>query len=222
MGVLCRVITEIKKRFDKFIAGDESALHPNLRGVAFNLVLRTATPSTADPVYNQIHSIYKTSVIADQKLAALGALGVCPFEAQIQRTLALALNTEEVRSQDIMYPLSALVKENPNTSHTRAILFPWVKANWKALHERYHSSLSLLGRCFQISVEDLVGEEDISVVQAWVDCKGIDDGEKEMRLKEIKGISRSIQQSLEKVKASTAWVRRDVTAIEAWVKDLKA
>lgn len=59
--------------YTKFIGGDNTALTPNLRGVAYAVVARTSTDPEA--VYAQVMHIYKTAKSNDQKLVALGSLG---------------------------------------------------------------------------------------------------------------------------------------------------
>lgn len=213
------VIAELSKRFEKYVAGDQSALHPNLRGVAFGSVLRNvAAGEPAQKAYEAVLKIYKETQVVDQKLIALGALGHCPHEEQILQTLQLSINPDLVRPQDIMYPLSTLVRDNTNSAFIRPYMIGWFKQHWQTFYDRYHSSLSLLGRTLSISVENSVGEDVVKDIESWVSASGESDEKKAEREKQLKGIDRSIQQCLEKVRGNTKWVERDAEGVAQWVR----
>lgn len=216
------VVNEVQRRFEKFVKGDESALNPNLRGVAYSLVLRNVPEGqAAEAAYNAVLKIFKEAPTVDQQLAALASLGSCPHEAQIERTLELALDANVVRPQDIIYPLGTLSRDNPNADFVRQRIWKWFVANWDALYERYHSSLSLLGRCLSASREEAIGETYAQELENWVSGKGETDEVKRKRKEETKGITRNITQVLEKMRCNSAWVHRDHEDVAKWFKELK-
>ena len=63
--------SEARARFDRFLSGDSSAIHPNLRGVVYSLVIRNGGRAEFD----QVLGLYQKFTVPDQKLSALGALG---------------------------------------------------------------------------------------------------------------------------------------------------
>lgn len=98
------IIDEAKKRFQKYISGDTSAIHPNLRSAVFRIAVKFGGRSEYDAVRNE----WKTSTSIDGKEITLRALG------QIQDTETLLPDFlkflfTNVATQDTHYGASALV-----------------------------------------------------------------------------------------------------------------
>jgi aminopeptidase 2 len=101
------VVEESKKRFQQFLAGQEDAIHPNLRGAIFSIVLQHGGAAEFDNVLK----LYRETTVADQKVVALAALGSTASDDLLKRALDVSLS-EDVRPQDIHYVLNA-VASNP-------------------------------------------------------------------------------------------------------------
>ncbi|CAG8794015.1 13973_t:CDS:10, partial [Dentiscutata erythropus] len=78
------VVNESHRRFKLFIKGDESALHPNIRGAVYEIVL---IHGGGEEEFEAILNLYKTGKIADQRIIILSALGHAQQENLIQRAL---------------------------------------------------------------------------------------------------------------------------------------
>lgn len=165
-------IKELSRRFDAFIQGDESALQPNLRGIAY----ACASKHTSDPktVFNDLIHIYKTAKASDQKLVALGALGSTASLDIAQTILNEFALTEQVRSQDIMYPLSGLIGEYKDQCVIRPMMWKWVLKNWDFIYKKYLPTPSLLAAILQICIRCNLGEEFIQTIQDWRKSDGLD------------------------------------------------
>jgi len=121
-----KVIDEAMRRLELFIKGDNEILNPNIRKLAYTLALGNTTGERAEKFYDDIFKIYQTSEIADQRLVALRSLGTAKDSKLIQRTLELAMNTELIRLQDIMYCMASLTIDNPNVRETRPATWKWM------------------------------------------------------------------------------------------------
>jgi len=101
--------------FGKFAAGDKKAIHPNIRGSVYAIVLEDGgekevrfgmillEPETNQNQYFQydvILNAYRTSTNSDEKNTALRSLGRSTNPKCIQRSLDLALSSE-VKEQDV-------------------------------------------------------------------------------------------------------------------------
>ncbi|KAI3640726.1 hypothetical protein MIR68_001604 [Amoeboaphelidium protococcarum] len=190
------IIAECRKRFDLFIGGNQESIHPNLRGAVFAVVLRNGGVKE----YEAVLKIYQETKVADQKLVALGALGSTQDESLLLRTLDFGLS-DQVRPQDIIYVVSPVA----SNTQGRRLAWKWVKDNWQVLYDRYYSgSMSLLSRIVSSSTEDF------SSADMYADVEQFFNG------KEVKAISRAIQQSLEKIDTHAKYLQRDRAAVESW------
>ncbi|KAJ3323426.1 Aminopeptidase 2 mitochondrial [Gonapodya sp. JEL0774] len=211
-------VVEARSRFAKFVAGDTSALHPNIRGTAFVVVLQNSVDlEQAIKDFDAVFKIYKTSETVDGKLAALQALGATPYPELLDRLFELALNIEEVKPQDIIYPLVGIIRENKFPKSSRPRVWQWLKANWPTLIVRYKAGLGLLGNLLSIAVESAVSTTITDDLEAFVSGEGLSIEEKAKRVDETKGITMTVKQTVEKVKAKTKWLARDREAVAAWV-----
>lgn len=203
-------------RFQKFVAGDEAALHPNLRSTAYQAVLNNSSDASSD--FDAIVGIYKTTPSVDQKLSALSSLGSVSDVNLLHRLLTMVLDSESVKPQDIIYPLGSVGQEGPTKTQKLDILWTWVTQNWSLLHERYKASLSLLGRCLQAAISARIGSEFVQTVESWARGDDLATTEaKAQRTDQLKTALRPLEQSLEKVKGYTKWVERERTALAQWV-----
>ncbi|KAI8998411.1 peptidase family M1-domain-containing protein [Gaertneriomyces semiglobifer] len=210
------VIAELQSRFKAFMGGDDSALPPNLRGVAYRVTLQHTQNPTED--FEAVMKTYKTASTADQRLAALYALGAVNDPALINRVVnEVTLDTELVRPQDAFYPLRGLSKENPSPSTVRPQLWEFSTSNWTVLHERYGPTLGLLAAMLTVGFADQVGQDVIAKVEAWLAGEGLTEEEKAKRNEQMKLVKMPVEQSLEKVRGVTRWVERERESVKEWV-----
>ncbi|CAG8492685.1 19743_t:CDS:10, partial [Racocetra fulgida] len=99
------VVKEAFRRFELFTKkNDKSALHPNIRGSVYEIVLGNGGGANE---FDAILKIYREADTVDQKLVALTGLGFAQHEDLIKRALNFSLS-EEVKNQDIIYAFSGL------------------------------------------------------------------------------------------------------------------
>lgn len=211
------VVSEAKRRFDLFfeewqkqfeVKSDaeglkitksmSSQIHPNLRGHVFAIVVKHGTKSH----YEKVMEIYKKSKVIDEKLAALGSLGAASDAQILESTLDFGLDEKNVRPQDIIYVVGSVA----GNLNGRKIAWPWVKKNWSKLYERYYkSSMSLLSRIVSSTTENFGSKEHYEEVRSFFADKEVD------------AISRSIEQSLEKIMAHESWLSKDRENVKKWL-----
>ncbi|KAI9209573.1 peptidase family M1-domain-containing protein [Polychytrium aggregatum] len=209
------VIADLKERFARFIAGDESALHPNLRGTAYAVVLSNSTQPEAD--LEAILNIYKTAPAQDQRLVALGAIGHVPKFELVDRVLELTLDQNLVRSQDLHYPIISLCS-GPLKKQVLPYVWDWIVKNWTTLHERLSATMSLMGHVLAAPVGAQIGDEVVKRVEDWASGAGLPEEERSLRVEQVKAASMKLNQTLEHVRSKTKWVERDAESVTAWVK----
>jgi len=139
---------------------------------------------------------------------ALQSLGAAKDTKLIQRTLDLALNTELIRLQDIMYCIVNLTVDNPNIRESRPATFKWMVQNWPTFEERYKTSASILGAIIRYCTNGLNDTEYIKEFEAWVEQKG----------SKLDIIRRPINQTIERLKGQNAWIERDDARVQAWAE----
>lgn len=202
------VLAEAKKRFGAFVAalegGDEKAkidtLHPNIRGAVFSMVVRYG----GDTEYDAVLEIYRNSTVADQKVTALAALGSARLARLVDRTLGLALS-DEVKTQDVIY----IYRSMAANEDARRPTWQFVQAHWKTLYDRlYLGSLSLLSTIVSASTSHLATDQDAIDVETFFASKG----------DAVKAISRTVAQSVEKIKNASKWLQRERDDVSAWLR----
>lgn len=102
-------VAEAKKRFWAFVDGDSEALHPNLRGPIYGIVLLTAEDEEEEKkLWERVLAIYRDEKLPyDQRLIALNALGTAKSPALVQRYLEMSVDEQEIRGQDSIYVFRA-------------------------------------------------------------------------------------------------------------------
>lgn len=156
------VIKSAQEMFQKFAAGDVSAIHPNIRGSVFGIALKHG----GEKEYNVVLDRFYNAPTSDEKTTALRCLGASEDPALIQRTLALA-SGDEVKNQDIYMPLGGL------RGHTAGIeaRWAWVKNNWDALYKRLPPALGMLGTVVQLTTATFCTEEQLKDVEDFFKAK---------------------------------------------------
>ncbi|KAK4217715.1 peptidase family M1-domain-containing protein [Rhypophila decipiens] len=192
------IIKAAKEMFAKYMAGDKSAIHPNIRGSVFSMALKYGGKEEYDAVLN----FYRTSKNADERNTALRILGRAKQPELIKQTLDLMFSGE-VKDQDIYMPASGL------RTHPEGIeaLFTWMTSNWDALYKKLPPALSMLGAMVNICTSTYTTKEQLEKV------------EKFFADKNTNGFDKSLAQSLDAIRSKTAWVDRDREDVAAWVKE---
>ncbi|KAJ9157741.1 Aminopeptidase [Pleurostoma richardsiae] len=192
------VIAAAKDMFNKFMGGDRSAIHPNIRGSVFGMALKYG----GENEYEKVLDFYRTSKNSDERNTALRCLGRAKAPELVQKTLGLLLSGE-VKDQDIYLPAAGL------RSHPEGIeaLFTWITENWDEVYKRFPPSLSMLGHMVSICTSSFTTSEQLARV------------EKYFAQKDTKGFDQSLAQSMDSIRSKIAWLERDRVDVAAWLKE---
>jgi len=186
-----------KEMFSKFLEGDFSAIHPNLRSSVFAMVLRDGGVKEWDAILARYH----TAPTADEKNTCLRSLGRARSPELIKKTLDLALSGE-VKMQDIYMPIGGL----GTTSEGIEKRWAWMCANWDELVKKLPPSMTMLSSVVSICSAGFTSESQIRKVEDF------------FQNKDQKGFDRSLQQSLDSIRAKANWLRRDGEDVAGWLK----
>ncbi|KAJ5721327.1 uncharacterized protein N7483_009261 [Penicillium malachiteum] len=194
------VIKAAQDMFARFAAGDVSAIHPNIRGSVFTIVLKHGGLKEYEVVLDR----FRHAPTSDEKTTALRCLGAAEDPALIQRTLGLAM-CDEVKNQDIYMPLSGL-RNSAVGIQTR---WTWLQENWDLIYQRLPPSLGMLGTVVQLTTASFCTQAQLDEVKAFFDAK------------DTKGYDRAVEQSLDAIRAKVSWVERDNKDVESWLDQNK-
>lgn len=156
------VVNAAKDMFKRFAEGDHSAIHPNIRGSVFSIVLKNG----GEKEYDVILDRFRNAPTSDEKNTALRTLGAAENPALIKRTLDLA-SGDEVKNQDIYMPLAGL-RGHANGIEAR---WEWLKTNWDAIYKRLPPSLGMLGTVVQITTASFCTEKQLKEVEEFFASK---------------------------------------------------
>ncbi|OCK76440.1 hypothetical protein K432DRAFT_306365 [Lepidopterella palustris CBS 459.81] len=192
---------EIKKAsfdmFDKFKKGDRSAIHPNIRGSVYAIVLSNGGEEEYDVILNE----YRTASTSDERNTALRSIGRAKSPELIQRTLSLPLS-DEVKGQDIYLPLASL------RTHPAGItaLWEWMKENWDDLEKKLPPGLTMLGSVVSICTSSFTRESQMKDIEDFFGGRS------------TKGFEMALAQSLDAIRAKSSWIERDREDVREWLK----
>ncbi|KAK0933541.1 Aminopeptidase 2 mitochondrial [Friedmanniomyces endolithicus] len=186
--------------FEKFVKGDRQAIHPNIRGAVYSIVLQYG----GEKEYNAILKEYETAKNADERNTALRSVGRAKQPELIQRSLAYSLS-KEVKDQDIYLPLAGL------RAHKEGIeaFWTWMKANWATLKKKLPPSLTMMGSVVAMGTSGFTSEAQRADVERFFKEVG------------TKGFERNLAQSLDSIEAKAGWLERDAKDVEEWLKENK-
>jgi len=179
------ILAEARKRFNKFLK-NKNSLAADLQQPVFNLMAWQSDKKT----YNKLLSLYRKSTLQEEKIRFLTAM--CNFKQKnlLIKTLNLAL-TPEVRSQNIRVPIMG-VSAN---IHGRAVLWPWLKNHWKKLVLKFGVGNPLANRI-------------VASVGGVIDDKQEKDVRNFFKRNPLPGTERVIEQTLERVRIRSNFLRR--------------
>ncbi|KAJ9085937.1 hypothetical protein DSO57_1009263 [Entomophthora muscae] len=194
------VLEEARRRFNLFLGGDPTALHPDLRSTVYHIVLNLG----GDSEYQALKKIYCETESPDQKLSVLSVLGYVTQPALINDALNFAIS-DEVCPQGSNYLMSSL-SYNP---HSRRTSWAFVKSHWDLFEKKYSSDLDALENLIQGIASNLTTEVDAL------------DVEKFFSDKDLSKLKFPLTQALESIRSNASWLARDRTRIESWLASNK-
>ncbi|KID67876.1 Aminopeptidase 2 [Metarhizium brunneum] len=192
-----KIIDASKDMFNKFMAGDKSAIHPNIRKSVFAIALRYGGIEEYDKILN----FYRSSTNSDERNTCLRSFGRAKQPELIKRTLDL-LFSPEVKTQDVYMPVIGL------RAHAEGIeaLYSWMEENWAALYEKLPPTLPMLGSMVNIMTSGFTTQKQLERVEKFFGAKNNN------------GYDQSLAQSIDAIRSKISWLSRDKEDVAGWVK----
>ncbi|KAK6463251.1 alanine/arginine aminopeptidase [Scheffersomyces coipomensis] len=183
--------------FEAYIKGDKKAINPNLRASIFNYAAKVGDENT----FEQLLDIYKTSESVEVRISALRALGRFNKPEILDKVVALLLQTDVIKQQDIYIPMQGL------RAHKEGInkLWSWLTENWDPIYELIPPSNSMLGSIVIIATSSYTKQEQKEAV------------EKFFAEKDTKGYDQGLAKALDSVSAKIKSAKRDIAPISNWL-----
>jgi tricorn protease interacting factor F2/3 len=179
-----QTIKEANRRFGEFLKKPGS-LKPDIASAVFSLVAWDGDGKT----YDRMLSLYRNAKTQEEAIRFLDALSSFSDPKFLGKTLDLCL-TDDVRSQDIIIPI-AIIAGNPRG---KDIVWPWVKANWKAIEKKIGFGSPLMRRVIaSLSCVDAPKEGEIR---------------KFFRSNPAPGTEMILEQTMERVRIRTGFLER--------------
>lgn len=192
------VVSYAKNAFAKFIAGDKSAINPNLRASIFNTVASVGSEETFDSLYK----IYTNSLSVEEKLAVLRSLGKFKDPSVLDKTLSLLLKTDIIKPQDLYVPMQGMRTHKTGVEK----LWTWFTSHWDEIYKLLPTGLSMLISVVIISTSGFTSAEQKAEVEKFFSSK------------DTKGYDKGLAQSLDMITAKHNWASRDSQAVSEWLK----
>ena len=137
------VIAEAQARFNKYTAGDKSAIHPNLRLAVFRIAIAEGGEDALDAVFKE----YINTTTVDGREICLASFGRARNPECIRRVLDLIISSK-VKVQDKHTPAIAL----SNNADARYELWKFIQENWKTLFGQMSGNMVVLDRFLKNSL----------------------------------------------------------------------
>ncbi|KAG0221206.1 hypothetical protein BGW41_007111 [Actinomortierella wolfii] len=197
-------VKEAKRRFKLFIeaikSGDKDAdkhIHPSLRQAAFTVALQHGGKEAFDDVL----VYYDKAEKAEQQVVTLQALGAGVIDKKVMEDLYSFLWSGKVRSQDMIY---TPIQQAANY-HAREMVWEWTKCCWDHLVERYKGGMGMLGYFIKGPLRYRSGQMIMDDIETFFNSR------------DTKDFKRDLEQAKESITINTAWIERDLAALEAWL-----
>ncbi len=169
--------------FERY-AEEPAEVHPDIRGVVFNLAAQQGDEST----YGAIWDLYDGSPLEEEKMRLLMALGNFSDTGLLGETLDRSLS-DRVRYHDTIQVVSGVAANRLG----RDMAWDFVKENWDEFSRRYSDGLFALSRLVAITAR-FTTQEKLDDVEGFFDEHP------------TPAADRAISQSLETVRLNVAWL----------------
>ncbi|XP_020585074.1 aminopeptidase M1 [Phalaenopsis equestris] len=193
---------EALKRFNAFLNDrDTLLLPPDTRHAAYVAVIR-AVDKTNKYGYDSLLKLYRETDLSQEKTRILSCLASSPDPDIVSEALNFVLSSE-VRNQDAVFGLSGISLEG------REVAWKWLKENWDYISKTWGSGF-LLTRFVSSIVSSFTSDEKANEIEAF------------FATRITPGISRTLKQSLERVRINANWVRsiRKEDSLATAIKEL--
>ncbi|KAI9894861.1 MAG: hypothetical protein M1814_000081 [Vezdaea aestivalis] len=192
-----QIITEAKKQFQAYFAGNREAIHPNLRSAVF----RIAISEGGSEEYEMVKREHQSTSSVDGKDICLQAMTAIKSPELCDDYLNYIFS-DKVASQDIHVGSSGLAAN----SKCRPALWSYIKSHWEEVIKKAGNNPIVLDRFLRVGLakfSDLETERDIAAF---------------FKDKDNTGYDRSLGVVSDVIRAAAAYVERDEKALREWLQ----
>ncbi|ORY48215.1 hypothetical protein BCR33DRAFT_763937 [Rhizoclosmatium globosum] len=216
------VNAELVARFNRFLAGDKEALHPEIKTVAIRAALSSTTEENAEEVFNSVLALLQDPATLPQEASEIrGVLGAINSAPLVDRLLnEIMWNPDIIRPQDILDPIAGVARFGYAPAVLRPALIKFFQANFKRAQDLVGEGGHLLGYFVHVSVFTSIGKDVVEEVRAWTRGDGLEGAELEQRKKDVASMQRVINQCLESVGTNTVFLENQLPALQSFVATL--
>lgn len=193
-----QMINYCKEAFTKYAAGDENAVHSNVRTTVFKTAAKYGDIST----YDALLKIYKTSKAQDVRISALYALGSFRDEKILDQVLELLFDFDVVKKQDTYKPLVSMSGFPLGINKQ----WEWYTKNFDKLLEYHPPELSIFSTLTKLAVRGFTKQEQKDkVIEFFKD-------------KDTSYYGQSLNQALDSVTAKINYLEKEYDAVSKWLE----
>lgn len=153
------IVAEARRRFDGHF-DDPSLLPTDFRSIVYAIVLQNG----GEVEYEKLLASYRGTNDMQLKKYPLMTLGETKDEALKTRTLEWALDSEDVKLQDIMYPIMSVASSKKG----RNLAWEFYKTNFAKFSAKLEkANTSLMDACFMVCLRSMIGMEAVADIETF-------------------------------------------------------
>lgn len=196
-NIQVRTIAEAKRRFEAYLKGDRSAIHPSLRLAVFQIVVREG----GKPAYEAVLNEYSSTTSIDGKETCLLALGKVQTTDLVKSFLDFQFSGK-VALQDVHTGSVSLAAN----STVRNALWQFIKVNWDTVSKKLSASSVVMDRYLKTCLSKFASHEVGKDIEVF------------FKDKDTKGYDRGLVQVSDTVQANANYKERDEELVLEWLK----
>jgi aminopeptidase N len=191
-------VDESLKRFDAFVAGDRSAIHPSLRRAIFGTAIRQRGESALKAIQQE----YASTTSIDGKEICLGSLGRVQTPELAREVLSFAFS-DKVALQDkhsAPFALSA-------NSKVRNEVWHFIRDNWDSkIHPTLSGNLVVLERFLRGGLNKFADDKIADEIAAF------------FKDKDTRGYDKGLEVIDDTIRSYAKYAKRDEAVVKEWLQ----
>lgn len=191
-------VDEALKRFDAYVAGDKSAMHPSLRRAIF----ATAVRHRGESALKAIQKEYLSTTSIDGKEICLQSLGRVQTPELAQEVLSFIFS-DKVAMQDKHSGTIALA----SNSKVRPEVWHFVRDNWDSkIHPTLSGNLVVLERFLRFGLNKFTDDKTADEIAAF------------FKDKDTRGYNKGLEVIDDTIRSYAKYAKRDEGVVREWLK----
>lgn len=193
------VTSHLVSLFDKWAAGDKSAIHPSIRIAVFRTAISQPDEAKSTAAFDALVKELEAPSSVDSIEIILSSLGAVQSSALIKRSVDMLLT---IAPMNLHFLGGSLV----NNKKARWTQWEFIKTNWdNGVVSKLGANMVVLERYLKLSLRQFSSQ------------KALDDVEQFFTGKDLDGFDRSLGQAKDFIKSRAAWVERDGALVGEWL-----